>query len=82
MRWLGPSAYEEPWLDWSDGNISSKWPDTALYRKMLSIAAALGARVQGDEGDFLTSPSDWEFDPRAVVESPPVGKRPWWRFWG
>ncbi len=81
VRWLGVSAHEEPWLDWSDGNIQSKWPDTALYRKMLSIASALCAHVQDDDGDFYSSPADWEFDPRVALEVPVATKRPWWRFW-
>jgi hypothetical protein len=78
-RWLGASAYEEPWLDWSQGNISTKWPDTALFQKMLSVAAALGAHVQDDDGETYSSPTDWQFDPRTVPVAPQ--KRPWWRFW-
>lgn len=62
-KWLGRSAYEEPWLDWSDGNIVTKWPDTALYRKMLSIANALNARIQDDDGNVYAKPIDWNFDP-------------------
>ncbi len=64
-RWLGASKYDEPWLDWFDGNISTKWPDTALYQKMLSIATALGATVQDDDGTVYDSPGDWQFDPSA-----------------
>src|SRR5689334_16430634 len=37
VRWLGASAYDEPWLDWFQENISTKWPDTALYQKMLRV---------------------------------------------
>ncbi len=65
-RWHGESAYEEPWLAWSRGNISSKWPDTALYRKMLRIAEALGGTVQDDDGTVYRLPTDWEFDPRSA----------------
>jgi len=64
-RWYGPSAYDEPWLDWSSGNVSTKWPDTALYRKMLQVALALGAVVQDDDGTLYTKPTDWEFDPNS-----------------
>lgn len=48
-KWLGESAHEDPWLDWFDGNIHSKWPDTALYHKMLKIAKALNAKIQDDD---------------------------------
>jgi len=44
VLWLGKSAHAEPWLDGDQGNVSTKWPDTALWREMLRIAAALGAR--------------------------------------
>jgi len=40
-----------PWLSWDDGNISTKNPDEALLEKMLSIAASLDAKVQGDDGE-------------------------------
>jgi hypothetical protein len=63
VQWLGKSSYNEPWLDWFQGNVSSKWPDTALYRKMLGIATALKARVMDDNGNFYYAPNDWEFEP-------------------
>lgn len=62
--WLGKSAYEEPWLEWVSGNISTKWPDTALYRKMLQIAALLNAKVMDDDGTEYRSPNEWDFTPR------------------
>ena len=52
--WTGPSRYEEPWLDWSTGNIMSKNPDGPLIRKMIAIATLLGAKVQGDDGEVYT----------------------------
>lgn len=63
-RWHGRSSYEEPWLDWAQGNVHTKWPDTALYLKMLQVAAALGAHVQDEEGTVYAQPGDWEFEPR------------------
>lgn len=41
----------EPWLDWFDGNVSSKNPDEPLIRFMIEVADDLGARVQGDEAE-------------------------------
>ncbi|VWD60209.1 hypothetical protein BLA50215_07248 [Burkholderia lata] len=79
-QWSGPSAHDEPWLDWHAGNIMTKWPDTALYCKMLKIAADLEATVQDDNGTVYRLPTDWHFDPheRTTV---PAQRRPWWRLW-
>lgn len=61
--WSGPSLYEEPWFDWSAGNICTKWPDTFMYRKMLVIAKHLNASVMDDDGTIYSHESQWEFDP-------------------
>ena len=61
--WSGTSAYEAPWLDWFEGNISTKWPDSGLYKKMLSIASDLGAHVQDDDGTAYTSAREWQYSP-------------------
>lgn len=61
--WSGPSSHNEAWLDWSDGNIYTKWPDTQIYKKMLYIAECLHARVMDYEGNIYSAPSDWEYDP-------------------
>jgi hypothetical protein len=50
--WRGRSEYPDPWLDWYHGNVYSKSPDKAIVQKMLQIAEQLGARVQGDDGEF------------------------------
>jgi hypothetical protein len=80
VRWRGDSKYEEPWLDWFQGNIKAKWPDTALYRKMLKIASALRAQVQDDEGTVYRNETDWTFDPQASLRATAVpGTSPWWK---
>ncbi|MNS13490.1 hypothetical protein ACB496_08840 [Lelliottia nimipressuralis] len=61
--WSGPSLHGEPWLDWSAGNIYTKWPDTYLYRKMLEIAKHLNALVMDDDGTIYSNESQWEYDP-------------------
>ena len=63
IYWLGQSKYPDPWLKWKRGNVSTKWPDTALYRKMLKIAAALGAKVHDDDDNIYSKETDWEYDP-------------------
>jgi len=63
-EWHGDSLYDQAWLDWSkSGYISTKWPDTALYQKMLSIAKQLGAKVQDEDGTNYPVDADWEFTP-------------------
>jgi hypothetical protein len=47
--------YPDPWLDWSEGSIETKNPDEAILAKMLKIAAALKAKVQGDDGEVYRS---------------------------
>lgn len=63
VLWIGESSYDESWLGWAYGNVQTKWPDTALYRKMLRVAAALNAQVQDDDGTVYTKDTDWTFDP-------------------
>ena len=74
--WSGNSKYEEPWLDWFQGNVQTKWPDTALYRKMLRVATALQAKIQDDDGNVYRTESDWEFDPSMHSASAPSTKSP------
>lgn len=80
VLWLGASAYEEPWLDWSDGRIYTKWPDTALYSKMLDIAKQFDAAVHDDEDTVYSGPDEWKFDPNVKLVLP-AKRRPWWKFW-
>ncbi len=56
--WSGPGRCESPWLDWSDGNIHTAYPDPPMLGKMLQIAGRLGARVQGDDGEYYASIDD------------------------
>ena len=39
------------WFSYRDGEITVKDPDREISRKMFTIAVALKARVQGDEGE-------------------------------
>jgi hypothetical protein len=49
------SEYPDPWLEWFEGDIYTKNPDEPILGKMLQIAAALNARVQGDDGEIYRS---------------------------
>ncbi|MBB3656481.1 hypothetical protein FHX15_001709 [Rhizobium sp. BK650] len=71
------------WLAWSESdNIDVKNPDPEIRRKMWSIAERLGAKVQGDDGEFYGPDGEPIADVTSTPgsESPAV-KRPWWRFW-
>lgn len=56
--WSGPSEYDEPWFNWWEGNVYSKFPDPKMLEKMLQIADKLDARVQGDDGEIYESTND------------------------
>lgn len=79
--WKGESEYDEPWLQWFEGNISTKWPDTALYNKMLEIASKLNAHVQDDDGTNYPEDAQWKFSPNQIKEHSQLSKKPWWKFW-
>lgn len=78
--WRGASALPDPWLDWDAGQIHTKNPDSALLRKMAQIAAQLGARVQGDDGELYEG--DESLDGDAPPPPPGAGSArtgSWWR---
>lgn len=58
--WSGESKWPEPWFDFSEryGSIDTKNPDSPVIAKMLQIAKALNATVQGDNGETYTSPTE------------------------
>jgi hypothetical protein len=79
--WSGPrSSADGAWFDWIEGRVFTKSPDRATLTKMLRLAGRLGAKVQGDEGEFYDSPEDLPADDRSDTPAPPR-KQPWWRFW-
>ncbi len=41
-----------PWFAYWKGSIETKNPDAPTIRKMIQIATALNAKVQGDDGEF------------------------------
>ncbi|WP_018343436.1 hypothetical protein [Cytophaga aurantiaca] len=65
------NTYETSWLDFFEGSISTKHPDDITIAKMIQIAKALNARVQGDEGEFY----DEEYIQKAL------NKKKCWEFW-
>jgi hypothetical protein len=81
------------WFRYSGGNIDVKNPDDEIISKMLIIADALQAKVQGDEGEFYEE-NDYN---KIVIKQPeesnhiitptspgmrdPITRKPWWKFW-
>lgn len=59
--WIGNSIYNTPWLEWDNGRIYTKCPDTALYIKMLEIAKKLNAKVMDDDDNLYERPESWVF---------------------
>lgn len=79
-EWSGTSEYDEPWFDWYNGNIETKNPDPPVIQKMIEIAIALNAKVQGDDGEMY--PDDVpDFMNQTYSQethiTPP--RKPWWR---
>lgn len=62
------------WFDLSSGRVTVKNPDGAILAKMSAIAEHLGARVQGDEGEYYPA-SDTNEQGAAQSEA----SRSWWR---
>jgi hypothetical protein len=60
------------WLDWNNGNITTKTPDEQLLAKMIEIAERLGAKVQGDDGELYHS----LIEAATAVDSSPSANAP------
>jgi hypothetical protein len=56
--WMNPVTGNETWLGWRDGQIETKNPEPEFVDKMVIVAKALKARVQGDDGEFYESSAD------------------------
>ena len=54
--WIAYSGHgrdgNQAWMLFADGNVVVKNPDQEIRAKMAVLATRLGARVQGDEGEF------------------------------
>ena len=78
--WPGEGRDEgHAWMDHRRGRIVVKNPDSAILKKMGSIAEQLGAQVRGDEGETYPDSAD----PDQVADEPdlefPRAKSSWWK---
>jgi hypothetical protein len=51
-EWSGGEEWNMAWFRFWRGDIVVKNPDEEILRKMWLVAQALGARVQGDDGEI------------------------------
>lgn len=77
--WTAYSRHGEDgmaWFSFHQGNVIVKNPDPEFLQKMWSLAQALSAEVQGDDGEL------YDGSGRQVRMTPQSrGKEPWWKFW-
>jgi len=64
----------EAWFVYQHGEIAVKYPDAEVIGKMWSIAQALSAKVQGDDGEIYDASGN-------KVSEVPSRQKPWWWFW-
>lgn len=70
-----------PWFDYGYGSISTKNPDYEIIRKMIAIAEALQAKVQGDDGEFYDEAAVVAMEAADAARNAPAAEKPWWKFW-
>ncbi len=85
-EWTGHSRYKEPFarpaFDYYNGQVIAENVDNETLSKMMIIAEALGAVVQGQDGEFFDEDDPIVLQPASdPVFSPIQLKKPWWRFW-
>ncbi|MFN3148678.1 hypothetical protein [Bremerella sp.] len=80
--WNGECKYPDPWFAYSadNGSINTKNPDEKIIAKMLEIAARLGAKVQGDDGEVYRTPTE-AYEEEDEQEQGSEVKLPWWKRW-
>ena len=85
-EWAAHPLNKRPWFNYSDGNISTKYPDEATVGKMILMAEVLNAKVQGDDGEVYELSNykqlyygDGYSEPLKMTKNK-QGK-PWWKFW-
>jgi hypothetical protein len=78
--WPGEGRGEgHAWMDHRGGRIVVKNPDSAILKKMCSIAEQLGAQVQGDEGETYPDSEDPAQAAEDADFESPRAKSPWWK---
>ncbi|HEY6255255.1 MAG TPA: hypothetical protein VIY51_05620 [Xanthobacteraceae bacterium] len=77
--WTEYSQHDEAgnkaWFLYSRGEVTVKNPDEEIIRKMWSVAQALSAKVQGDDGEVYDSCANESHRKEYLP------KKAWWKFW-
>lgn len=85
--WVNWSRHKEEggkaWMDYFEGNITAKYPDEEILRKMHQISLALNAKVQGDDGEIYdaSGQSNWQELREQSINQRAQASRKWWKFW-
>jgi hypothetical protein len=74
--WRSPKSAYESWLCWSDGQIYTKNPEPEFINKMVTVARALGAKAQGDDGEVYLSATEIQRDDPPAAATPSVTAPP------
>ena len=74
---------ERPWFSYSEGTIDTKNPDDSTILKMMQIATALNAKVQGDDGEIYNEgcSSQLKTEQKLKTMLSQQKKKAWWKFW-
>ncbi len=70
VDWKSRRTGAEAWLCWQEGCIDAKDPESEFLDKMVRLAKALGAKVQGDDEEVYLSSN--RIRKHQVVRSPVV----------
>jgi hypothetical protein len=75
--------YARPWFSYWEGSVDTKNPDAPTIRKMMQIASALNAKVQGDDGEIYTEEylAELENEEKPKTVDKQQEKKARWKFW-
>jgi hypothetical protein len=74
--WRSPKSEYESWLCWSDGQIHTKNPEPEFIDKMVAVSRALGAAVQGDDGEVYLSATEIQKESEPPASAAPAVQTP------
>jgi hypothetical protein len=74
--WRSPRSGYESWLCWTEGQIDTKNPEPEFIDKMVAVARALRAQVQGDDGEVYLSATEIQKDDPVPSLRAPDAARP------
>ena len=81
-EWRGTCVHGEgTWFDWSEGHIYTTGPDSPIIAKMLEIASAFDATVQGDDAEVYEDDSGVPVGYTPPEPQEESTNKPWWKFW-